>query len=96
MSASEHVSFASLADELERAVSEAAGTPEVDGRVAQRLVAAAIKLYAAAREQGAVTGVPPTDAMTTEVLVLVADLLEAHDINTFDLALWLSHAGGRL
>jgi len=96
MSTSEQLTVSALTDALEAQVAALVSNDMVQGideRTAQRLVASVIRLYAAAREHGVVTGVQSTDTSTTEALVLVSDVLEAHDINTFDLALWLSHAG---
>ncbi|WP_067904302.1 hypothetical protein [Nocardia vaccinii] len=84
-----------LADQFDAIVTAAQADTAVEfaEHDIQRITGAAISLYALTRDRGQVTCMPAVDPSTTEMLVLVADLLAAHDINTFDLALWLSHAG---
>jgi hypothetical protein len=60
------------------------------------LLTGAVKLYAAAVEEGA-RGVAPIDrtVSTTEAVVVACALMRAHNLNPFDLALWFSHSGQR-
>jgi len=64
----------------------AAATPAVGG-----LVDAAVRLFAACHEAGATPALTADGVAPTEALTLIGALLRAHDINAFDLALWLSH-----
>ena len=70
---------------------EIADVPPAD---VTNLVSGAVKLYAAALEEaepGAKT-IPVIDGTvsTTEAMVMACELLRAHHLNPFDLALWFS------
>lgn len=54
---------------------------------ARKLLAAAVKLYAAKREAGMEPASLP-GVTATDVVVTVTDLLEAADIEVFELGMW--------
>ncbi len=102
MSASEApqaVVSADLADQVRRALA-AVDAAVADGSAAQAspqtvrdLVTAAVRLFyaRAADQRGFAPGGETVPA--SEALSLVSALLGAHDVSTFDLALWLSRTG---
>jgi hypothetical protein len=89
--------FALLVNELrenvERAIED--GRAEcVPAEDVTKLLTGAVKLYAAAVEEGAreVAAIDGT-VSTTEAVVVACALMRAHNLNPFDLALWFSHSG---
>ena len=77
----------------ERALAKggSAGIPSGD---LERVITAAIKLYAAKAEAGGELP-PPVSAekiTPTEVVVVVTEMLRATDLNLFDLAMWYRRA----
>lgn len=82
-----------LREHIERAIQE--GRAErVPAEDVTKLLTGAVKLYAAAVEEGA-REVAPIDrtVSTTEAVVVACALMRAHNLNPFDLALWFSHSG---
>lgn len=69
-------------------------TSRVSGEDKRRLLAAAVRLYAAGREAGAEPVAAGDNVTATDVAVATTDLLEAADIELFELGMW--QAWGRL
>lgn len=87
--ASEVVERASrAASEMDRLF--AGGVAEhVPDEAARRLLALAVKLYAAKREAGMEPEAFPGEELTaTNVVVAATDLLEAADVELFELGMW--------
>lgn len=82
-----------LREEIEQAI-EAGRAERVPAEDVTKLLTGAVKLYAAAVEEGA-REVAPIDrtVSTTEAVVVACALMRAHNLNPFDLALWFSHSG---
>ena len=67
---------------------------EVASAELERVLTAAIKLYAA-KAEGVATPAPPVSAdkiTPTEVVVVVSEMLRAVDLNLFDLSMWYRRA----
>jgi hypothetical protein len=89
--------FGRLADAFvaaaDRAVSNGA-TARIPGGDLERVITAAIRLYAAKAEAEG-TFAPPVSAeriTPTEVVMFVSEMLRAADLNLFDLAMWYRRA----
>jgi hypothetical protein len=82
-----------LREEIEQAI-EDGRAERVPAEDVTKLLTGAVKLYAAAVEEGA-REVAPIDrtVSTTEAVVVACALMRAHNLNPFDLALWFSHSG---
>lgn len=88
------------ADALEAAVADAdadadANADAVPGAALQRLLAAAVRLYAARREAGGVDSPFPDPALAaapapnaTDVCLTATDMLDAVSVEVFELAMW--------
>jgi hypothetical protein len=70
--------------------------PPDPGRVAQRLLELGIGIYGATyQEQGAGSALPAgADVTVTDVVATVSSLLEAADVELFELALWQNWGRG--
>jgi hypothetical protein len=70
----------------------------VTGGDLERVMSAAVKLYAAKTEAQAEEVLPPpvsAERVTpTEVVVVVSEMLRAVDVSLFDLAMWYRRGGG--
>jgi hypothetical protein len=70
----------------------------VAGADLERVMSAAVKLYAAKTEaQAGEAPAPPVSAervTPTEVVVVVSEMLRAVDVSLFDLAMWYRRGGG--
>jgi len=78
-----------FADAAERVLASGAAD-EVASAELERVLTAAIKLYAA-KAEGVATPAPPVSAdkiTPTEVVVVVSEMLRAADLNLFDLSMW--------
>lgn len=65
----------------------------VTAETLSRAVGDLAKLYFACQEaSGQIPAISPDDVSGTEAVALIAGLMEAQSLNTFDLALWLSRA----
>ncbi|MGL6234478.1 MAG: hypothetical protein ACRC20_03975 [Segniliparus sp.] len=87
--------FADVADELRAFVRELqnGGSATVAAEPLSRAVGDLAKLYFACQEaSGRAPAISPDDVSGTEAVALIAGLMEAQSLNTFDLALWLSRA----
>ncbi len=72
----------------------ASGRPRSGSGELERVLTAAIKLYAA-KAEGVATPAPPVSAdkiTPTEVVVVVSEMLRAVDLNLFDLSMWYRRA----
>lgn len=84
---------ATFAQAAERVLASGAAD-EVASAELERVLTAAIKLYAA-KAEGVATPAPPVSAdkiTPTEVVVVVSEMLRAVDLNLFDLSMWYRRA----
>lgn len=65
---------------------------QLDAAKIDLLVAAVIRLFRIHAEESGSTTLSGTSNSVTDALTLVTAILQAHDINSFDLALWMSHS----
>ena len=82
-----------FADAAERALASGAAGSIASGDL-ERVLTAAIKLYAA-KAEGQEAPPPPVSAdkiTPTEVVVVVSEMLRAVDLNLFDLSMWYRRA----
>lgn len=87
--------FADIAAQLHAFVRHlsAGGSATVNSDALSRAVGDLAKLYLACQEaSGQIPALSPDDVSSTEAVALIAGLMRAQNLNTFDLALWLSRA----
>lgn len=80
-----------LVDETGRGSTQLEVTPET----VDVLVTATVRLYYLVAGEDETYVPDPRSVSPTEALTLVTALLDAHDIGTFDLALWLNRTHAR-
>jgi hypothetical protein len=87
-----HEAFLQLEGATKAIADNTTPTPPVEQ--VQRTVAAAVRLYREYTERTGTT-FPPVDAdiTSTDAVVMATALLQANDLNPFDLALWFNRAG---
>ena len=83
------ISAAALVETAEQVLASAAAA-QIDSADIERVLTAAMKLYAA-KAEGAATPAPPVsaDALSpTEAVVVISETMRALDLNLFDLSMW--------
>lgn len=86
MSSAEPDSVSGLSESVDGLLASGAAG-RVPDEEARRLLAAAVRLYAAKREAGMEAASMP-GVTATDVVVTVTDLLEATEIELFELGMW--------
>jgi hypothetical protein len=80
---------AAFADTAEQVLACGAAS-QIESQDIERVLTAAMKVYAA-KAEGAATPAPPVSADTlspTEAIIVISETMRALDLNLFDLSMW--------